>query len=88
MFYRAVSENRVMEFYCNVINPNEDSNFVFASVPFDENNNCLRILGTVYDITERWQAELSVINERNRAQMYLDVRAFYCHWSRYDWYAY
>ncbi|MBP8640777.1 MAG: PAS domain-containing protein [Oscillospiraceae bacterium] len=75
LYYRSVSENRVMEYYCNIANPNIEGQVVCARFGpvFDENNNCLRILGTVYDITERWQAEIAVIKERNRAQMYLDI---------------
>ena len=44
----------------------------FAPI-YDEKNTCVRILGTVHDITARRKAEILVEKERNRAQMYLDL---------------
>ena len=75
LFEHAVKENCFVEFYCNIKNPNVEGQVICARFgpEFDAANNCIRILGTVHDITERRQAELSVIKERNRAQMYLDL---------------
>lgn len=72
---RAMTENCAVEYDCRVINPDVEGQVICArfSPVFDEDNKCIRILGTVHDITERRKAELSVITERNRAQMYLDV---------------
>lgn len=72
---RAITENIAVEYDCRVINPNVEGQVICArfSPAFDDDNKCIRILGTVHDITERRKAELSVITERNRAQMYLDV---------------
>lgn len=72
---RAITENSAVEYDCRVINPDVEGQVICArfSPAFDGDNKCSRILGTVHDITERRKAELSVIKERNRAQMYLDV---------------
>lgn len=71
----AISENRVVDLCCGIDNPNVPGQVICARFGpvLDENNNCIRVLGTVHDITEHRQAELSVIKERNRAQKYLDI---------------
>ncbi len=75
MLTSAISENRVVDLCCGIDNPNVPGQVICARFGpvLDENNNCIRVLGTVHDITERRQAELSVIKERNRAQKYLDI---------------
>lgn len=72
---RAMIENHTAEYDCRVINSEVEGQVICARLSpiYDENNKCIRILGTVHDITERRKTELSVIKERNRAQMYLDV---------------
>jgi len=75
LYKRAIAENRAMEYDFRITNPYVENQVIcarFAPV-FDDANNCIRVLGTVHDITERRKAELAVIKERNRAQMYLDV---------------
>ncbi len=72
---RAIAENHAIEYDCRMVNPALEVQVICARIApaFDKNNNCVRILGTIHDITERRKAELAVIKERNRAQMYLDV---------------
>lgn len=71
---RAITENSAVEYDCRVINPDVEGQVICARFsPVFDDDKCIRILGTVHDITERRKAELAVIKERNRAQMYLDV---------------
>ena len=72
---QAIVEKRVLEFDCNVSTSDVEGRIIcarFAPI-YDEKNTCVRILGTVHDITARRKAEILVEKERNRAQMYLDL---------------
>lgn len=72
---RAIYENEKYSIDHRILLPDGTIRFVHeeAEVTFDRDNRAVRMMGTVYDITERVCQELLLREERDKAQKYLDL---------------